>query len=501
MNRLQSYVKTVGGPTVADFSYTFAPTGERFSKRDNLAATEEAYMYDSADVVADYSKSGTTYTLLRSYLQMLSIDSKVARVDAGGEAFYYVGDALGSVNQVLRQDQTVANSTLVNAWGEDQVFSQAVSDRHGFTQRERDEESGLSFFRARAYDPRLGRFGQKDPLLKASHVYDYAGNNPVIANDPLGLLSPNVVDPEFAAQRLAFGASPRAFSPMIENLYNQSTDPRIQNLIRLTSAKRLIGAFVLAESKPLDKALTREEADKFIQSPAKFNMGVFTVGMGWIDMGHFLSNARLQYAERAIFGKDLGLTGRLSSFSEVAQDKARILMVKAIHAATELGLDKAPQARDPKFREFVNNLREGTESAFTIEDEVSNARGRDMGMAIPLNSEWGAGQYYDYMRGRFKAWGAVSGKGFYGGAKSVREFLRKEVEVINRAYSMWSVKNAPEQAVQAYARVTLGGLGAVLNPVYDIPYPPRNMTGNPVVTPATRIFGDGTGRPKKPYEY
>jgi RHS repeat-associated protein len=190
MNRLQSYVKTVGGPTVADFSYTFAPTGERFSKRDNLAATEEAYMYDSADVVADYSKTGTAYTLLRSYLQMLSIDSKVARVDATGEAFYYVGDALGSVNQVLRQDQTVANSTLVNAWGEDQVFSQAVSDRHGFTQRERDGESNLMHFRARSYDASSGRFISKDPakFFPMVNPYSYASSNPIMRSDPLGLI-------------------------------------------------------------------------------------------------------------------------------------------------------------------------------------------------------------------------------------------------------------------------------------------------------------------------
>jgi hypothetical protein len=40
------------------------------------------------------------------------------------------------------------------------------------------------------YDPQLGRFGQIDPLAEVSHVlspYNFAANNPILRNDPLGL--------------------------------------------------------------------------------------------------------------------------------------------------------------------------------------------------------------------------------------------------------------------------------------------------------------------------
>jgi RHS repeat-associated protein len=165
-NRLNLYKKTVNSVLQTHFTYRAAPTGDRFSKKDELASTEEAYMYDARDVVGDYAKSGTSFTHQRSYLQGLGIDSKAARISSSEVVHYYVGDALGTVNNVLDGTGAVVNRTVSNAWGEDIVHTQGVADRHGFTQRERDTESGVMHFRARFYDPRLGRFGGKDPEIQ-----------------------------------------------------------------------------------------------------------------------------------------------------------------------------------------------------------------------------------------------------------------------------------------------------------------------------------------------
>lgn len=65
-------------------------------------------------------------------------------------------------------------------------FSCALS-----TQRERDDESALMHYRARSYDPRTGRFVQKDPLL-SGRIRDHfllSELNPVTRRDPRGLQS------------------------------------------------------------------------------------------------------------------------------------------------------------------------------------------------------------------------------------------------------------------------------------------------------------------------
>ena len=58
-----------------------------------------------------------------------------------------------------------------------------------FTGREADPDSGLHYYRARFYDPTVGRFIVEDPTgFKAGvNFYVMAFNNPINANDPMGL--------------------------------------------------------------------------------------------------------------------------------------------------------------------------------------------------------------------------------------------------------------------------------------------------------------------------
>jgi hypothetical protein len=64
-NRLNLYKKTEDTTLQTHFSYLASPMGDRFSKRNGLAETEEAYMYEGRDVVGDYTKSGaSTFTHL-----------------------------------------------------------------------------------------------------------------------------------------------------------------------------------------------------------------------------------------------------------------------------------------------------------------------------------------------------------------------------------------------------------------------------------------------------
>ncbi|MEA3434830.1 MAG: RHS repeat-associated core domain-containing protein, partial [Thermodesulfobacteriota bacterium] len=61
-----------------------------------------------------------------------------------------------------------------------------------YTGREHDEELGLYYYRARYYDPDLGRFLTEDPIGFDGGInfYAYVGNNPINFNDPEGLIAP-----------------------------------------------------------------------------------------------------------------------------------------------------------------------------------------------------------------------------------------------------------------------------------------------------------------------
>ncbi len=94
---------------------------------------------------------------------------------------HYVYDSFGRL--VGQEDTGVMNDLLFNG----REFSPAV---------------GLGYYRARFYDPRIGRFIREDPL--APHCYDYVDNNPIVFNDPLG--ETELAEWELLMKRLIFVA-------------------------------------------------------------------------------------------------------------------------------------------------------------------------------------------------------------------------------------------------------------------------------------------------------
>ncbi len=60
-----------------------------------------------------------------------------------------------------------------------------------YTGREQDPDSGLYYYRARYYDPTMGRFLTEDPkgFNAGVNFYVYAKNNPINFNDPYGLVN------------------------------------------------------------------------------------------------------------------------------------------------------------------------------------------------------------------------------------------------------------------------------------------------------------------------
>ncbi|MBI5115278.1 RHS repeat-associated core domain-containing protein [Candidatus Poribacteria bacterium] len=95
-------------------------------------------------------------------------------------------------------DKTVLNSSggIVKTYRYDaygkilQETGPAIPGGFTYTGREFHSRSGLYYYRARFYDPSIGRFISQDPAGVAAgpNQYAYVSNTPVMAIDPLGLI-------------------------------------------------------------------------------------------------------------------------------------------------------------------------------------------------------------------------------------------------------------------------------------------------------------------------
>jgi len=123
------------------------------------------------------------------------------------EAYWLVADHLGTPRMVVNKSGTLAGVKrhdylpfgeelgLISGRTEVMGYSAIDNVRQKFTQKERDNETGLDYFGARYFASMLGRFTSTDPLLSSATIYDpqtwnryaYVLNNPLRYIDPLGL--------------------------------------------------------------------------------------------------------------------------------------------------------------------------------------------------------------------------------------------------------------------------------------------------------------------------
>jgi len=89
----------------------------------------------------------------------------------------------------LDDNGDIRNSYHYFAFGDKAVEAVNMSGtNYQYTSQENDLETGLYNYKARLYDPLLGRFYAMDPAGQFASPYLYAGNNPVSFNDPSGEL-------------------------------------------------------------------------------------------------------------------------------------------------------------------------------------------------------------------------------------------------------------------------------------------------------------------------
>ncbi|HXZ29068.1 MAG TPA: RHS repeat-associated core domain-containing protein [Terriglobales bacterium] len=106
-----------------------------------------------------------------------------------GVTSYYQADGLGSITSVRDGGGALVASYTYDAFGNLAASTGTLTNPFRYTGREFDAETGLYYYRARYYDPSMGRFIGEDPtrFREANNFYTYVLNNPTVFSDPTGL--------------------------------------------------------------------------------------------------------------------------------------------------------------------------------------------------------------------------------------------------------------------------------------------------------------------------
>ena len=171
-NRLQKVFNN--GTPVA--SYAYDPLARRIRRVTSPVPKiflTTAYLYDAQAILARTASGATV-----KFVHGPRIDEPLAQEDSSGNLSLYYADALGSI---AGYDYDAFGNSL----------GSAIPGGYAFTGREWDPETNLYYYRARYYDPKIGRFISEDPIGFAGglNFYSYVGNNPVNAVDPFGLVN------------------------------------------------------------------------------------------------------------------------------------------------------------------------------------------------------------------------------------------------------------------------------------------------------------------------
>jgi RHS repeat-associated protein len=178
---IDNHLLTGSAPTAATFTYD--PFGRRWT--DTGPTYFVPFIYDGPNLAMEYYSGA----VLRRYVPSgLGVDQPLVWYEGAGTGTprWLQADNLGSV---VAYSDASGNQHFTTGYGPFGEVPNFYSTRYEYTGQLNIPELSLFDFKARAYDPNLGRFLSADPAGYASDInsYAYVGNDPVNGTDPSGM--------------------------------------------------------------------------------------------------------------------------------------------------------------------------------------------------------------------------------------------------------------------------------------------------------------------------
>ena len=159
-------------------TFTYDPLGRRVNK--NILSASTSFLYDGVNPVQELNGTTVTANLLTG-----GVDERFLRTDASGTA-NYLTDALGST--VALTDSS-GNSNVQYSYDPYGSISITGTTTNSYTYTGREIDGlGINYYRARYYNPAIGRFISEDPIgfRAGTNFYAYVLDDPTEFIDPVG---------------------------------------------------------------------------------------------------------------------------------------------------------------------------------------------------------------------------------------------------------------------------------------------------------------------------
>ncbi len=173
--------------------YVHDPLGRRIAMMVNGSITEKYLWQGLTRLLAVYDGSDNLI------MRFKYADSRMpVAMTKGGSTYYLTYDQVGSLRVVADTSGNVVKKISYDSFGniiDDTDPSFEVP--FGFAGGLHDRDTGLVRFGYRDFDPDVGRWTAKDPILFAggdTDLYGYCLNNPVNLIDPIGLINWSAVE-------------------------------------------------------------------------------------------------------------------------------------------------------------------------------------------------------------------------------------------------------------------------------------------------------------------